>query len=255
MYSKGSEGVVMRQGISTAMSGVVTVLEQSSTAPMRCERPRPVDPAHMYGRQSSFSSTSTCTCTYSRLLSSSTLAALSVLLFNSFYTMPREIYVNIPDENPRTAPSFEVNVWPLSRRLLDTTSQGLLTQERRIQDYLHAYRLTGKPPVPSPQQPTDRAQRAALGLPPFMEPYTEVVHFNTDIPMDHHGGPSSTLVANGVPPGPIRDVQIFRPEPVTGEVRGAMFHCIVCQPEFRAWSVEVRIAASYLNDTLDQKQY
>ena len=68
--------------------------------------------------------------------------------------------------------------------------------------------------------------------------------------MDHHGGPSSTLVVvNGVSPGSIRDVQIFRPEPVTGEVRGAVFQCIVCQPEFLAWSVEVRVATPCLSET------
>ena len=157
--------------------------------------------------------------------------------------MSRVIYVNIPNENPRNALSFEVSTQPLSHKLLDTISQVVRTQEHRMQDYLHAYRSTGKPPMPCPQHPTDRARRIALGLPPFMEPYSEIAPINMDILMAHCDGPSS--VANGVSPGPIRDVQIFRPEPVTNEVRGAVFQCIVCQPEFLAWSVEVRVATSY----------
>lgn len=115
-------------------------------------------------------------------------------------------------------------------------------QERRMQDYLHAYRSTGKPPAPCPQQPTDRAQRAVLGLPPFIEPYSELVHINTDVLMGRHDEPALTPVVSGTARGPIRDVQIFRPEPVSNEVRGAVFQCIVCQPEFLAWSVEVRMA-------------
>lgn len=120
-------------------------------------------------------------------------------------------------------------------------------QERRIQDYLRAYRSTGKPPAPFPQQPTDRAQRAALGLPPSIEPYSEVVHINTDVPMD---GPSSAPVVNGAARGPIPDVHIFRPEPVSNEVRGAVFQCIVCQPELVAWSVEVRVATFLRKETV-----
>ncbi|KZT72338.1 hypothetical protein DAEQUDRAFT_664449 [Daedalea quercina L-15889] len=134
--------------------------------------------------------------------------------------MPREIYMNIPEQNPRNAASFE---------------------ERRVQDYLNAYRTTGRSPTPCPSQPTNPAQRAALGLPPHIEPYSEIVNSNTDSVMDD-GPSSSSITINGTRPGAIRDMHGFRPQPVTGETsRDAVFQSIVCQPEFLAWSFEVRM--------------
>ncbi|KAH9833979.1 uncharacterized protein C8Q71DRAFT_154926 [Rhodofomes roseus] len=141
--------------------------------------------------------------------------------------MQREIYMNIPAQNPQHTPSFE---------------------ERRVQDYLRAYQSTGRPPAPCPTQPTDRAQRAALGLPPYIESYSEVVRGSTDTAMN--GGllpPSITITINDVAAA-MPDVHAFRPVPLpdegTGTSRGAYFHCIVCQPEFRAWSIEeLRVSA------------
>ncbi|KAH9922089.1 uncharacterized protein B0H18DRAFT_1019070 [Fomitopsis serialis] len=136
--------------------------------------------------------------------------------------MQREIYMNIPAQNPQTVPSFE---------------------ERRVQDYLHAYRTTGKPPASCPAQPTDRAQRASLGLPPLIEPHSEIVRGSTDILLDTDS-PSPSIVVNGGAPGAIPDTHTFRPVPVAGEARGAFFQCIVSQPEFVAWSFEeLRVSA------------
>ncbi|KAF8058676.1 hypothetical protein FPV67DRAFT_1523337 [Lyophyllum atratum] len=46
-------------------------------------------------------------------------------------------------------------------------------EELRIDDYLHFYTTTGRPPPPCPQEPTDDAQRERLGLPALFKRYSE----------------------------------------------------------------------------------
>ncbi|KAG6828302.1 hypothetical protein H0H92_008467 [Tricholoma furcatifolium] len=46
-------------------------------------------------------------------------------------------------------------------------------EELRVQDYLHAYTTTGRPPQPCPPLPADPAARIAAGLPPIFVPLSE----------------------------------------------------------------------------------
>ncbi|OBZ69859.1 hypothetical protein A0H81_10149 [Grifola frondosa] len=84
-------------------------------------------------------------------------------------------------------------------------------EERRVQDYLHAYRTTGRPPAPCPQVPIDPQARAALRLPPLFEPHVEAI-----TNLSGRGSPT----ASGSPEPPL-DVQ-----------------SIVAQPEYKQFSFE-----------------
>ena len=111
-------------------------------------------------------------------------------------------------------------------------------QERRVLDYLHAYRTTGRPPVPVPQQPTDAQQRAALGLPPLFVPFSEAESGTVALPG-----------LNGTTPGPISttssassgslEVQVFAAMKTQEYGSEAHFYSIVAQPEYSKYSFEV----------------
>lgn len=111
-------------------------------------------------------------------------------------------------------------------------------QERRVLDYLNAYRSTGRPPVPCPPQPTDPAQRAALGYPPLFQPYIGVEGAPPPGPgVNVNGaGPSASTSTTGV----VDFVaQVFRPTVTTEFGTSARFQSLVAQPEYSGYSPEV----------------
>ncbi|TFK90244.1 hypothetical protein K466DRAFT_644523 [Polyporus arcularius HHB13444] len=101
-------------------------------------------------------------------------------------------------------------------------------EERRVKDYIQAYIATGKPPAPCPQLPTDPQQRAALGLPPLFEPYTEV-----------EGGVNGIATTSGSPAdAPDFAAQAFVPMKTQEYGSDATFYSIVAQPEYSKHSFE-----------------
>ncbi|KAI0941498.1 hypothetical protein AcW1_003373 [Taiwanofungus camphoratus] len=115
-------------------------------------------------------------------------------------------------------------------------------EERRVRDYIHAHRTTGRPPMPSPLEPASSEERAALGLPPLFVPFSEVITYPAN--------EQSNGITQGDPRGGVSsasDVQVFRP--YTGRDDNPRMFCvyysIVCQPEFRAFSFEELRYAAY----------
>ncbi|TBU49250.1 hypothetical protein BD309DRAFT_948030 [Dichomitus squalens] len=123
----------------------------------------------------------------------------------------RTIYMNVPAVRPEKEESFE---------------------ERRIIDYLHAYSTTGRPPIPCPQQPTDPAQRAALGYPPLFEPYSEseggAVAAVNGIATTSSAAPAVANLA----------AQAFRSTETTEFGTKASYQSLVAQPEYACYSPE-----------------
>ncbi|CCM01011.1 uncharacterized protein FIBRA_03059 [Fibroporia radiculosa] len=114
-------------------------------------------------------------------------------------------------------------------------------EERRLQDYFQAYQMTGQPPAPCPLEPTGAAERAALGLPPLFEPLAhEATNYDDRIMNGVPALPTVALPVAAAPvaPAALPNVQAFQPTTVQGEVHGAWFQCIVCQPEFSGYSFE-----------------
>ncbi|KAI0752815.1 hypothetical protein C8Q80DRAFT_1148383 [Daedaleopsis nitida] len=121
----------------------------------------------------------------------------------------RVTYENIPLNRPAQEESFE---------------------ERRIADYLHAYRTTGRPPAPCPQVPTDPQQRVALGLPPLFVPFSEI-----------EGGAMNGVA---VPPADF-EYQAFKPTKQQEHGVDAMIQSISAQPEYFDYSPEELRAEAY----------
>ncbi|GBE80825.1 hypothetical protein BKA93DRAFT_230678 [Sparassis latifolia] len=95
-------------------------------------------------------------------------------------------------------------------------------EELRVEDYIHAYEKTGKPPAPCPQVPTDDAERATLGLPPLFKPRTVV-------------------------PPEFPETHVFRPTADPYDKHN-VFHSIVFQPDFCNWSFEELRCSAYADD-------
>lgn len=120
-------------------------------------------------------------------------------------------------------------------------------QEQRVRDYIQAYIATGRPPPPCPQVPTDPKQRAALGLPPLFESYTEV-----------EGGVNGVATTSGTSAAaPDLAAQAFHPVKTQEYGSDTIFHSIVAQPEYSRYSFEVcsmttfvRLAHRHLRTTL-----
>ena len=109
-----------------------------------------------------------------------------------------------------------------------------MSQERRVKDYIQAYIATGRPPAPCPQVPTDPQQRAALGLPPLFEPYTEV-----------EGGVNGVATTSATPSAaPNFAAQACSPVKTQEYGSDTVFHSIVAQPEYSKYSFEVSIVRS-----------
>lgn len=105
-----------------------------------------------------------------------------------------------------------------------------LSQEVRIDDYIKAYSMTGRPPPPCPQEPASELQRTQLSLPPLFKPYTEA---------SLHGGKKSDIAppTYSRPPNPseLPDAQGF----FTSTVEGEIHQTISAMPRYNAFSHEV----------------
>ncbi|KAM5537929.1 hypothetical protein V8D89_008405 [Ganoderma adspersum] len=124
----------------------------------------------------------------------------------------RLVYMNVSAVRPNQEESFE---------------------ERRVLDYLTAYRATGRPPVPCPPQPTDPTQRAALGYPPLFQPYIGLE--GAPPPGVNGAGP----VASTSTPGVVDfAAQAFRPTETMEFGTNARFQSLVAQPEYSGYSPE-----------------
>ncbi|KAI0785738.1 hypothetical protein C8Q75DRAFT_307611 [Abortiporus biennis] len=125
-------------------------------------------------------------------------------------------------------------------------------EEQRIEDYLIAYRSSGRPPAPVPQEPPGVEQRRKLGLPPLFQPHIEVGQ-SSPLP----SRPLITPIAS-LPPiitpiitpkrsepmitdlNAIPAVQVFTSFIEKEENTNEMIHyqCIVCDPKYSHFSVE-----------------
>ncbi|KAH9949308.1 hypothetical protein B0H21DRAFT_729573 [Amylocystis lapponica] len=123
-------------------------------------------------------------------------------------------------------------------------------EERRVEDYLHAYQTTGAPPAPCPLEPTAAHARAALGLPPIFQPR----------PVDPDGQPAQPnghaqpnqlagILTNGAraAPGAIPEAHVFHPDRVAEDVgQAVVFQSITFQSEFAGYSFEELRHSAYL---------
>ena len=119
-----------------------------------------------------------------------------------------------------------------------------------MQDYIQAYRTTGRPPQPLPQQPTDPVERARMGLPPLFEPFAEVGGVPTRLDKDTLARIRSMDCGQEEPP-PVTDltalpeVQMFAPTTEMGETGLPQYmQSIVAQDQYRGFSFEVSSAVS-----------
>ena len=130
-------------------------------------------------------------------------------------------------------------------------------------DYMKAYRTTGRPPQPSPLNPTDRGARARAGLPPLFKPYVE--NGTVAAPEEHCAAAAiTTLVpyASSAPPpndiSAIPDVHAYLSTPETTDVGNTVFlQHISCQYTYSAFSAEVRTLlaiSSPLHSHLDDQE-
>jgi hypothetical protein len=116
-------------------------------------------------------------------------------------------------------------------------------EEIRIDDYIKAYRSTGRPPQPCSQEPEDESQRKSLNLPPLFKP---------------HPIRNATLTINGLD-NSTTDVQLNLPERITNPAKlpsgqefrvhsasGETYHCISCMPQYTNFSQEELQYYAYL---------
>ena len=117
-------------------------------------------------------------------------------------------------------------------------------QEARIEDYLTAYRTTGQPPAPVPQEPTNDQQRTLLNLPPLFKPYsardTGPASFGPGSLFSFSNSQASGITAPPVQPAAIRleDLPAGQ-EFLTTTSEGEVFQSISVMPTFRGFSPEV----------------
>lgn len=125
-------------------------------------------------------------------------------------------------------------------------------EEVRIQDYIHAYQTTGRPPQPCPQTPADPTQRAAIGLPPLFEP---LIEGNAQSPLKStppaRAGSSSKITTIPTTYDALPDVQVFVPSPDSSENGQAMhLQSITCQAQFSHFSFEELRSHAYRSGKL-----
>lgn len=108
-------------------------------------------------------------------------------------------------------------------------------QEVRIEDYLKSYSAIGRAPAPCPQQPTNAAQREALGLPPLFQPYKESSLSTTKAPAAKEASPPPPTITN---PADLPDAQAFLAPSAYGDP--FQVQSISCTPGYSAFSHEVR---------------
>ncbi len=108
-------------------------------------------------------------------------------------------------------------------------------------DYLRFYQMTGRPPPPCPAEPSDDAQRAALGLPPRFTPWKDpTAPLQTQQPTPHVPIPpaigSMFDPTTNYSPERLAQIQVHAPLRVGHEV----YENISCAHRFVWYSVEVR---------------
>ncbi|CAL1711677.1 unnamed protein product [Somion occarium] len=119
--------------------------------------------------------------------------------------------------------------------------------ELRMQDYINAYRSTGRPPKPCPQTPSNPVDRKALGLPPLFQPHgvESIPSIITSAPSISSVTitppvlPSTTPTPQRVDPAAVPDIQVFQPIILKGD-SGESFTCqsIVIQQLYSSFSFE-----------------
>ena len=100
-----------------------------------------------------------------------------------------------------------------------------------MEDYLKAYTATGGPPLPVVQEPAGTQARAALGLPPLFEPYTE--------PVTGESSTSSVVASTAPTTDPAKLPRIHAFQPVQSE--GDTYQSIAAVPEYSFFSHEVSV--------------
>ncbi|KAF7965779.1 hypothetical protein HWV62_41810 [Athelia sp. TMB] len=107
-------------------------------------------------------------------------------------------------------------------------NQAKSQEEIRMEDYLKAYTTTGGPPLPVVQEPAGAQARAALGLPPLFEPYTE--------PAVGESSTSSVVASTAPTTDPAKLPRIHAFQPVQSE--GDTYQSIAAVPEYSFFSHE-----------------
>lgn len=143
--------------------------------------------------------------------------------------------------------SFEVRILLKTCRNIELGT--VIPQELRIDDYIKAYRSTGRPPQPFPQEPADELQRKSLNLPPLFKPHpirnpTSVSTASSLFPfgalnsgrMDNPTEVQLDLAVRIDNPAELPTGQEFRLPLVNGE----KYHSITCMPEYTNFTQEVR---------------
>jgi len=126
-------------------------------------------------------------------------------------------------------------------------------EEMRIDDYLKAYRSTGRPPQPCPQQPEDESQRASLNLPPLFKPRpirnsplatttSSLLPFGTVDSTANSTDVQLDLAARITNPAELPPGQEFRLLSANGE----KYICISCMPEYTNFNQEELRYYAYL---------
>lgn len=165
--------------------------------------------------------------------------------------------------------SFEVSAISSNFSYIYFAPFHVTTQEVRIEDYIHFYQTTGRPPPPVPQEPTDEFQRKTLGLPPLFKPQT-----NPALPTgESDGAASSSLVSmttsssaplgsastsNSLGTSLLPNTTASKPRIVnpadipTGQefrmpvIATEKFQNIVCMSEYEGFSPEVSLDGAFL---------
>jgi len=126
-------------------------------------------------------------------------------------------------------------------------------EETRVNDYIQAYRSTGRPPQPCPQQPEDESQRKSLNLPPLFKPRpirnstlaaspTLLFPFGTVNRTGNSTDVQLNLAARFTNPAQLPPGQEFRLHSANGEE----YYCISCMPEYTNFNQEELRYYAYL---------
>ncbi|KAI6029410.1 hypothetical protein BKA83DRAFT_680358 [Pisolithus microcarpus] len=68
-------------------------------------------------------------------------------------------------------------------------------EEQRLQDYIHAYMTTNRPPAPCPQTPTALVARTTMGLPPLFVPVAVPATHDNWLELRYHAYAAGNKVA------------------------------------------------------------
>jgi len=129
-------------------------------------------------------------------------------------------------------------------------------EEIRTNDYLKAYRSTGRPPQSCPQQPEDESQRMYLNLPPLFKPRpirnstlattSSLLPFETVNRTGNSTNVQLDLAARITDSAELPPGQDFRILSANGE----KYHCISCMPEYANFNQEELRYYAYLSGNI-----